>query len=348
MSDISLRRSLVVVGVLLVAGCAEVADDTGASQSPVIAGMQDGAPTDLPEVVQVMVDNKPRDFCTGTLISPTRVITAAHCMGGTSFEVIAPNAGQPYGVVQSSKAWQAGSVTRSNNYNEEVEKEDVAFLDLDTPIRSATYATLEDVGELGAQTLRAVAVGRTEAERKAPLVKSKELTVRSATERGYTTGLMSQYYSSGGDSGGPLFRVDPNTGKPTHVVIGIERQPEPPNEFFSRITPAVSRLATKPHTIAAGSCAVAGDKKLHCANRGNTPILQAPNATSAVVDTLRTTYSSFDCWVSGEAHTGGNSTWYLVQGDDKGVRGYVPGSALHTHDAFDLDPNAYGLVKCAD
>ena len=76
-------------------------------------------------------------------------------------------------------------------------------------------------------------------------MKSKELEVRSGTPLGYTTGLVSGYYSSGGDSGGPLFLVDPETGKPTHVVIGIERQPDPPSEFFTRITPAVKSLVAR-------------------------------------------------------------------------------------------------------
>ena len=70
--------------------------------------------------------------------------------------------------------------------------------------------------------------------------------MRSGTPFGYTTGLVSQYYSSGGDSGGPLFLVDPETGKPTHVVIGIERQPDPPSEYFTRLTPAVKRLVAAP------------------------------------------------------------------------------------------------------
>jgi len=241
-ADVGLSR--VAMAVLVVAGLAACAGESTEggeggeeSASAVIDSMQDGPPTELPEVVQVLVNNQAQDYCTGVLVSPTRVLTAAHCMAGSSFVVKAPYAPTP----SQSKAKKAGVVAHSSDFNSEVFKEDAAILDLETPIRISTYPTLEDVGDFHG-TIQAVAVGRRSENRQAPLEKSKPLTVRSGNADGYTTGLTSQYYSSGGDSGGPLFRVDPQTRKPLHVVIGIERQPDPPKERFTRITPAVRRL----------------------------------------------------------------------------------------------------------
>lgn len=238
-----LFKSVIVLGLATVVGCAAPAvsdEEKGSTESAIIDEMQDGAPTEFPEVVQVLVNNAAQDYCTGVLVSPTRVMTAAHCTGGSSFVIKAPYA---KGGPKQSTATKGGGVHRSQNYNEEIWKEDVAILNLATAIVIDVYPELRDVGELGEETIEGVAVGRAREERNAELVKSKTLTVRSGTNDGYTTGLGSQYYSSGGDSGGPLFLVE--DGEVKHVVIGVERQPDPPNEWFTRITPAVKALVAK-------------------------------------------------------------------------------------------------------
>ena len=92
-----------------------------------------------------------------------------------------------------------------------------------------------------------------------------------------------------------------------------------------------------------GPCGVEGDKKLHCANAGNTPVHQNPWAGSPVVNHLRTTRSWFTCWFSGEPHRGGNSIWYWTLGDDNDNWGFIQAAAVHTPN----DP-APGLIRCGD
>lgn len=95
-------------------------------------------------------------------------------------------------------------------------------------------------------------------------------------------------------------------------------------------------------------CAVWPDHKLHCTNRPNVAMHQEPRSSSAVVNTLRSTESWFECWSTGELHAGGNTTWYFTLGDDNGNRGFVPASALSTTSELDANPSARGLVKCGN
>jgi hypothetical protein len=94
-------------------------------------------------------------------------------------------------------------------------------------------------------------------------------------------------------------------------------------------------------------CSVHSDGRLHCDNTDNAAMHSATNAESSVVNHLRTTYSWFDCWATGELHAGGNHTWYHTLGDDNGNWGYVPAVDLHTSSSFDANPSAHGLKQCS-
>jgi hypothetical protein len=96
-----------------------------------------------------------------------------------------------------------------------------------------------------------------------------------------------------------------------------------------------------------GDCSVHADGRLHCTNRGAAALHADTTEGSPVVNTLRTTYSWFDCWATGERHAGGNTTWYHTLGDDNASWGFLPGVALQTPDTFDADPSAHGLRRCA-
>ena len=95
------------------------------------------------------------------------------------------------------------------------------------------------------------------------------------------------------------------------------------------------------------ACSVhADDHRLHCANTGGAAMHSQPNAASAVVNHLRTTFSFFLCWGSGQKHAGGNTTWYNTIGDDNASRGWIPAVDLQTTSAFDANPSAQGLPHC--
>ena len=95
------------------------------------------------------------------------------------------------------------------------------------------------------------------------------------------------------------------------------------------------------------TCSVHQDGRLYCDDTSGSAMHDQHNFSSAVVNHLRTTHSWFTCWGTGEMHSGGNTTWYFTLGDDNNHWGWVPAVDLHTTSAFDHDPSAHGLKKCA-
>jgi secreted trypsin-like serine protease len=228
-----------LIGLSLLAGCAaEPAGEEGAStDEAIVSSMQAGAATAFPEAVQILMGNGV-DYCTGVLVSPTVVLGAAHCIWGTAYTVKAPFApGAPSRKVVRSKVLSRG-------YSNDAASPDVGMLVLDAPIKLAQYGVLTSIGAEADRgtSFQGVAVGRSREARTAPLVRSTVLTITSGQSAGYDTGLHTPYYSTGGDSGGPLFLVE--GGRVTHKVVAVERQPDPANDadWFTRVDAAVLAL----------------------------------------------------------------------------------------------------------
>jgi hypothetical protein len=216
-------------------------DDATSAEDAIVPSSQDGPSSDLPEAVQIMMPNG-IDYCTGVLVKPDIVVTAAHCLlrKWTTWTVRAPFA--PNAEVR--RATLHGVLTR--DYMDPT-RSDIGALRLDAPIVLPAYGELTEIG--GAvdrgETFRAVAVGRERETPRAALVRSKPLAVRSGAPDGYPTGLATEYYSLGGDSGGGLFLLDAK-GRVTHRVVGFERQPDPPRaDYFTRVDAAVKRLVER-------------------------------------------------------------------------------------------------------
>lgn len=172
-------------------------------------------------------------ICTGTLVSPRTVVTAAHCLDTSmfvSYEVRAPLApGKPTASASQPAAF-GGTF-------EDVANPDIGILTLDTPITLPRYAELTDIVSRveSGDAIEGQAVVRTAEERNAPLQPSPKMPVSSTVGFGYEHGFGTPMFSKGGDSGAGLFLVE--NGKPTHKLVGVARQPEPVRDLdhFTRI-----------------------------------------------------------------------------------------------------------------
>src|SRR5207253_2764958 len=93
-------------------------------------------------------------------------------------------------------------------------------------------------------------------------------------------------------------------------------------------------------------CSVHSDGRLYCSDSGDAAMYADATFGSGVVNHLRTDYSWFTCWGTGDWHDGGNSTWYYTLGDDNGSWGWVPAVDVNTTSSFEADPSAHGLAAC--
>lgn len=97
----------------------------------------------------------------------------------------------------------------------------------------------------------------------------------------------------------------------------------------------VASAGTTASAAPAASCYASGGN-LYCGNVANAPIYKFPRWSSPsgnpteVVDRLRSTFSYFKCYTTGDGHTGGNNVWYYTYGDDHGAWGYIPANQVYT------------------
>lgn len=248
-----MRLLLCAVPIAILFGCSsEAAEDakdpssegfpstpSGGSQPGGTSPSGTGPPTTtavdatLVEVVNVLIDGD--GLCTGTMISKTMVVTAGHCLDRSSFkrwDVVAP-----LGNGQKSRATQ---VKTFDGAYEDVAHPDIGVIILGSPITLASYAQLTDVSARveGTGKVAGAAMVRKYVDTEAPMIVIGGLEISSGAQYGYDFGLVSKFFSQGGDSGAGLYLVE--NGKRTHKLIGVARQPEPDKnlDHFTRVDAA--------------------------------------------------------------------------------------------------------------
>ncbi|MFI5856763.1 S1 family peptidase [Streptomyces parvulus] len=145
MSGINRARS--AAAVLATAGAAAAllaAPSAVAAPQPIVGGTTTTT-TAYPYVMQV-TDASQNQFCGGTLVSPTKVVTAAHCMAGESARSVRVVGGRTYLNGSNGTVARVSRIWVHPDYTDAANGDDVAVLTLASsmPYKPVKYVSSSD------------------------------------------------------------------------------------------------------------------------------------------------------------------------------------------------------------
>ncbi|MER5911185.1 serine protease [Streptomyces sp. NPDC001982] len=214
------KTAATVVAAAAAAATALIAAPSAVAVPEPIVGGSTTTTTSYPFMMQI-TDASQNQFCGGTLVTPKKVVTAAHCMVGETTGSVRVVGGRTYlngtngTVSRVSKIWINPSYTDANN------GDDVAVLTLSTsmPYTTASYVSSSQTSVYAAGTTARILGWGTTSESGSSSNQLRTATVPIVSDSGCRSSYGSDFvqsdmvcagYSSGGvdtcqgDSGGPL------------------------------------------------------------------------------------------------------------------------------------------------
>jgi secreted trypsin-like serine protease len=236
------------LGSVSALGCAEEAEEAAQSDDAII-GPQYSA-SSYPEAVLIQVNNAGGDFCSGVIVAPKVVLTAAHCVvfnpkGSGSrgtWTVSAPFAsgGAQTRTASRGEPMEAAFASLTyDNYTSTTTLHDLAAIYVDTPFTGIAFPVLSRTPVAAGTSVRAL--GRKAVAAKTSIVASAAFPLQYTTAKdGFLLDYKSTRVTDGGDSGGPLFVSG------THRLVGTETRFDPGQnlDYWTRLEGGVYTWVT--------------------------------------------------------------------------------------------------------
>ncbi|WP_217207333.1 trypsin-like serine protease [Streptomyces sp. AC550_RSS872] len=147
------RKTAVVAATAAAAATALLNAPTAEAASSRIVGGTTTTTTAYPFMMQI-TDASQKQFCGGTLVSATKVVTAAHCLAGESAGSVRVVGGRTYLDGTNGTVAKVSDIWVHPDYTDVTEGNDVAVLTLSTsmPYTPASYVGSSDTGVYAAGT----------------------------------------------------------------------------------------------------------------------------------------------------------------------------------------------------
>ncbi|WP_369173533.1 trypsin-like serine protease [Streptomyces sp. R28] len=214
------RKTAAVAATAAAAAAALLSAPTAEAASTRIVGGTTTTTTAYPFVMQI-TDASQNQFCGGTLVSATKVVTAAHCMVGETTSSVRVVGGRTYLNGTNGTVSRVSNIWVHPDYTDATDGNDVAVLTLSTsmPYTTASYVDSSDTGVYAAGTTARILGWGTTSSNGSSSNQLRTATVPIVANSSCASSYSSDFiasdmvcagYTSGGtdtcqgDSGGPL------------------------------------------------------------------------------------------------------------------------------------------------